>query len=201
MAVFIEANYSKKLGLPQYSSHQYSVTIRTELTDVSQLAQASADLYAKLQQAVDTQIANPGLVPGGEPSASTAPATSPSGNSSVTPAARPPTPADDGELDGWKCSDRQRDLILNIVDEHRLDKTEVDGLARQRYSVRVNRSTSAERPFAIATGLPADTTRQVFRYTPEEAGPDTRGAPLGAASSAQLNPKVPTQSWEFWEQQ
>lgn len=137
MAVFIEANYSKKLGLPQYSSHQYSVTIRTELTDVSQLAQASADLYAKLQQAVDTQIANPGLVPGGEISGSTAPAPSAHANSSVTPAARPPTSAGDGELDGWKCSDRQRDLILKIVDEHRLDKTEVDALARQRYSVGV----------------------------------------------------------------
>jgi len=64
-----------------------------------------------------------------------------------------------------------------------------------------NRSTSAERPFAIATGLPADTTWQGYRYTPEEAGPDTRGVPIGAATGARLNPKLPTQSWEFWEQQ
>lgn len=143
MAVFIEANYSKKLGLPQYSSHQYSVTIRTELTDVSQLAQASADLYAKLQQAVDTQISNPGLMPGDE---AIHPAASPASNASAhhtaptaaTPSApRPPSTAGEGELDGWKCSDRQRELILKIVDEHRLDKTEVDALARKRYSVGV----------------------------------------------------------------
>ena len=61
MAVFIEANYSKKLGLPQYSSHQYSVTIRTELTDVSQLAQASAD--GLLLLTADSQLAQyPGPV-------------------------------------------------------------------------------------------------------------------------------------------
>ena len=64
-----------------------------------------------------------------------------------------------------------------------------------------NRSTSDERPFAIATGLPANTAWQGYRYTPDEAGPDTRGVPLGTVTGAQLNPKLPTQSWEFWEQQ
>ena len=37
MAIVLEANYAKKLGLPNFSSHQYSVTIRTELTDLSQV--------------------------------------------------------------------------------------------------------------------------------------------------------------------
>lgn len=119
MAVFIEANYSKKLGLPQYSSHQYSVTIRTELSDVSQLAQASTDLYAKLQQAVDSQIVNPGLVPG-----STA---------ESTPSQEKPRPQDDC----WKCSDKQRELILKIVDQHHLDKAEVDALAQERFGAGV----------------------------------------------------------------
>ncbi len=121
MAVFIEANYSKKLGLPQYSSHQYSVTIRTELTDVSQLAQASADLYAKLQQAVDGQIVNPGFIPGD--SAPSAPAAS----ANTAPRGEEP----------WKCSDKQRDLILKIVDEHGLDKAEIEKLAQERYSTGV----------------------------------------------------------------
>ena len=35
MAIVIEANYTKKLGLPGYSSHQYSVTLRTELADLT----------------------------------------------------------------------------------------------------------------------------------------------------------------------
>jgi hypothetical protein len=35
MVITLEANYAKKLGLPNFSSHQYSVTIRTELTDIT----------------------------------------------------------------------------------------------------------------------------------------------------------------------
>ncbi len=35
MAVFIKATYVKKLGLPQYSSHQYSVEVSAELTDLT----------------------------------------------------------------------------------------------------------------------------------------------------------------------
>ncbi len=35
MAVFIKATYVKKLGLPQFSSHQYSVEVSAELTDLS----------------------------------------------------------------------------------------------------------------------------------------------------------------------
>jgi hypothetical protein len=35
--LIIEANYSKKLGLPGYSSHQYSLTLRAEIADVSHM--------------------------------------------------------------------------------------------------------------------------------------------------------------------
>ena len=37
MAIVIEAAYSKKVGLPHYSSHQYSVTLRSEISDLSQV--------------------------------------------------------------------------------------------------------------------------------------------------------------------
>ena len=30
----------------------------------------------------------------------------------------------------WACSDKQRDLILKIVDEHKLGRQEVEGLAK-----------------------------------------------------------------------
>ncbi len=131
MAVFIKATYVKKLGLPQYSSHQYSVEVSAELTDLSQLPQASADLYARLQQAVDGQIVNPGFVPGetSAPQQSQAPARhAPSANSQA--------PAPNAE-DEWRCSDKQRDLILKIVTEHQLDKQEIDALARQRFGTGV----------------------------------------------------------------
>lgn len=131
MAVFIKATYVKKLGLPQYSSHQYSVEVSAELTDLAQLPQASADLYARLQEAVDTQIVNPGFMPGNAPA------------SAPAPASRPATPSGSNSGTGgtddepWKCSERQRDLILKIVNEHQLDKAQVDDLARQRYGAGV----------------------------------------------------------------
>lgn len=31
--ITLEANYSKKIGLPGYSSHQFSITLRTEIAD------------------------------------------------------------------------------------------------------------------------------------------------------------------------
>jgi len=52
--ITLETNYSKKIGLPGYSSHQFSVSLKTELTDVSQVQQESTRLYGLLQQSVDT---------------------------------------------------------------------------------------------------------------------------------------------------
>src|SRR5258707_14302830 len=63
MAIVLEANYAKKLGLPNFSSHQYCVTIRTELTDLSQVEAESARLYALLQNAVDREIQEVGFMP------------------------------------------------------------------------------------------------------------------------------------------
>ena len=31
--ITLEANYSKKIGLPGYSSHQFSVTLKSELSE------------------------------------------------------------------------------------------------------------------------------------------------------------------------
>ncbi len=49
MAVIIEANYSKKLGLPAYSSHSYSVTLRTEVADLPRRTEVLHALF-------DTQV-------------------------------------------------------------------------------------------------------------------------------------------------
>ncbi len=63
MAIQLEANYSKKLGLPGYSSHQYSVTIRIELGDIKQVEAESARLYTLLQGCVDRDIQQTGFLP------------------------------------------------------------------------------------------------------------------------------------------
>lgn len=106
MAITLEANYAKKLGLPNYSSHQYSVTIRTELTDLSQGEAESVRLYRALQDAVDREIQEVGFMP----DASTYDMNAPARNGAQEPAngnGRPaPRHASNGNGDAWRCSEK-----------------------------------------------------------------------------------------------
>ena len=45
MSVKLIANYAKRLGLPGYSSHQFSVSIETELQSLDNVREQSARLY------------------------------------------------------------------------------------------------------------------------------------------------------------
>jgi hypothetical protein len=117
--IVLEANYSKKLGLPGYSSHQYSLTVRKEVGDISQVETESRQLFATLQSNVDRDIQNTGFLPG----------TNGNGNGNRN--------AGNGNghrsEDRWNCSEKQRNLILKIVDESKLDKAEVEKLAQDRF--------------------------------------------------------------------
>jgi len=46
MALTIEANYSKKVGLPGYSSHQFSLSLKAEITDLNQVPAEAARLVS-----------------------------------------------------------------------------------------------------------------------------------------------------------
>jgi hypothetical protein len=117
--IVLEANYSKKLGLPGYSSHQYSLTVRKEVGDISQVENESRQLFATLQSNVDRDIQNTGFLPGANGN----------GNGNRN--------AGNGNghrsEDRWNCSEKQRNLILKIVDESKLDKAEVEKLAQDRF--------------------------------------------------------------------
>ena len=63
MAIKLIANYSKRLGLPGYSSHQFSVSVETELVATDDVAAESQRLYQLLQTNVDEQIIQTGFVP------------------------------------------------------------------------------------------------------------------------------------------
>jgi len=117
MSVLLEINYSKKVGLPNYSSHSHSVTVRTELADLSSLEKTNAELYARLQSAVDSQIVNAGHLPPAEPARTT--------NSTATTAK--PTG------DSWACSPKQRDFIEKIIGENQLNPADIEKLASDRF--------------------------------------------------------------------
>jgi hypothetical protein len=120
MALILTSDYSKKLGLPGFSSHQFSVSIQTELTDLDRVPGEVARLYQLLQQAVDREIQQTGFVPGdgyGE-----IPRTLPAnGGNGHHP---------DGNLPdiqpAWQCSDRQRELIIGLANELNLDDASLD---------------------------------------------------------------------------
>ena len=56
MALKLIANYSKRLGLPGYSSHQFSVCVETEISNIDDVAGESSRLYDTLQKSVDEEI-------------------------------------------------------------------------------------------------------------------------------------------------
>ena len=63
MAVVFEATYSKKLGLPGFSSHEYSICIRSELSEISQVDAESKRIHGLIQSSVDREIQQTGFLP------------------------------------------------------------------------------------------------------------------------------------------
>ena len=149
MAIQIEANYSKKLGLPQYSSHQFSVSLRAEVADMNQVGAESQRIYRILQDAVDRELQNPGYIP--EAGASSNRSANGAGNGASSNGHHN-EPARNGAQDGyagdsghgnhhahessgdaWACTQKQQSLILNIIDDNRLDKRTIESLAQERF--------------------------------------------------------------------
>lgn len=150
--ITLEANYAKKVGLPGYSSHQFSITLKSEIADVSKVEQESARLYDVLQNSVDSNIQQVGYLPT-ETKTNGNGHTNGNGNGhrQVKPAAEEP----------WNCSDKQRDLILKITTEHKLDKNNVDQLAQDRFGKGVKQLNKLE-----ASGLIEELLEQTGQSKP-----------------------------------
>jgi len=136
MALVIEANYSKKVGLPGYSSHQFSLTLKAEITDINQVPAESARLYRLLQDGVDTSIKEVGYLPEAKP-------TNGNGNGHSQPRNGNGQPTN-GNHEQWNCTPKQQDLIIKIVDDNRLDKAEVEKLAMDRFGKGVKQLNKLE---------------------------------------------------------
>jgi hypothetical protein len=116
MAVKLIANYAKRLGLPGFSSHQFSISTETELTDLGQVQGEATRLYSLLQDAVDREIQHVGFVPGD---------TYGMENGNVSP---------NGDTnDEWACSEAQRNLLLKLTAEHSLEKEAIEQTAQDRF--------------------------------------------------------------------
>ena len=139
MALILEGNYSKKLGLAGYSSHQFSLTLKTEITDITQVPAEAARLYRLLQDGVDTSIRDIGYLPEANTNGNgTAHPRNGNGNGHST------LRDNNGHGEAWNCTPKQQALILKIVDEHRLDKGELERLALDRFGKGVKQLNKLE---------------------------------------------------------
>ena len=114
MAILLEFKYDKRLGLPGYSSHDFGVSMRTEVNNVEQIKEESERAYRLLQQSVDAQLSNPGFIPsenGKEPQSK--------GNQT-----------NETDPEKWNCTERQRGLILKILSQNDLPESAVEQVAQ-----------------------------------------------------------------------
>ena len=116
MAILLQFDYGKKLGLPGYSSHNFGVSMKAEVNDPEAIPEEAERVYSILQQSVDREIANPGFVPSGNGKAAQV---QPNGNIAGT------------DPDSWNCSIRQRGLLMNILERNGLDPEVVEELSRE----------------------------------------------------------------------
>jgi len=145
MALKLIANYSKRLGLPGYSSHQFSVSVETEISNINDVAGESTRLYQLLQQNVDEEIQRTGFVPDegygiSEQGARNGRRNGTNGHSAPVNGNGHSNGSANGHAtngDAWACSEKQQELIIKLVDEHKLDKGQVDDTSREMFGVGV----------------------------------------------------------------
>lgn len=126
-------NYAKRLGLPGYSSHQFAVSVETELSDTGDIQGEASRIYDLLQNAVDREIQQTGFVPdefyGLPENGSTSQDGNGSGNS--------PKKSNfngNGKV-RWNCSDKQKEFIGKLIAENDLDPQSVEETAIDRFGV------------------------------------------------------------------
>ena len=114
MAILLEFKYDKRLGLPGYSSHDFGISLRTEVNNVADIQEESEKAYRLLQQSVDAQLSNPGFIPSENDKESES-----KGNQ-----------ANGTDPEKWNCTERQRGLILKILSQNDLPESAIEEVAQ-----------------------------------------------------------------------
>ena len=123
MALKLIANYSKRLGLPGFSSHQFSVSVETEIQNINDVAAESSRLYLTLQKSVDEEIQSTGFVPEHGYGMSGTPVPHQNGANGSSNAGSPV----------WRCSDKQKALIGKLIADNHLERGDIDSLSQDMF--------------------------------------------------------------------
>lgn len=181
MAIILKANYSKKLGLPDFSSHSYSITLETEISDLGNVAAESERLYNLLQGAVDRELEHVGFVPspgyGMQPAQNGAHRAANGSNGAQTTAAGRTSNARATRTSGVnnrrsnvsnaRATDKQRDFIDKIIQDYSLTNGEVEATANTMFGTSVYKLNKLE-----ASGL---IDELLSLYGEKQAEPAQRG--------------------------
>ena len=122
MAIILKASYTTGLTQVGPSNHQFSLSVRTKVADLTQVKSESARLYALLQSSVDNAIQNNGSVPrsrntDGEWH-----------HSRIRPNHR------DQNHQTWACGRKQKKQLLRFIADYNLNWSTIERLAQQRFT-------------------------------------------------------------------
>ncbi len=173
MAIKLSANYSKKLGLPQYSSHSFAASVEIELSDISQVEGEVQKLYQLLQNSVDQEIQHPGFVPAANDRPQSNGQQRPQNNGRQNSNGQHPQARPVG--DAWNCTDGQKGFILRIVNENPgITKQVAEDLSRQLFGIGVTQLNKMQasqliEELLVKAGKPARQTRWQQRAPHQQA--------------------------------
>jgi len=185
MALILTSDYSEKLGLPGFSSHQFSVSIQTELTDLDRVPGEVARLYQLLQQAVDREIQQTGFVPADNYGEAHRALPNSNGNRNGRDRhnghdhrdGNAPLPRrDTAPVNGngpWQCSDKQHRLLTDLSRELELSEEDLDERALrlfQRPARQLNKLSASGLISSSRGGASSGSTPRSIPTTPR-SGP------------------------------
>lgn len=119
MGTTIEVTYSKKLGLPNFSSHCLTVSVRADVEDISEVQGQTSLLYRMLQNSVDEELQRVGFIPDKV-----------YGKGMADGVIVTPPPAAE-----HACTGPQRAMIIELARKYKLKKPAVDALAKELFGV------------------------------------------------------------------
>lgn len=112
MPVIITACVSKKVGQANYGSAGFSLTVQSEVTNLDQVQEESHRLYNLLNDSVNAEL---------------------NGETKEEKRAEWPRLQRNTASQEWKASDKQRDLILKVITENGVDRSDVETLAFEMF--------------------------------------------------------------------
>ena len=121
MAIILKASYSIGLTRTGPSSHQFSLSVRTKVADLTQVETECTRLYTVLQSSVDNATRNHVSVP-----------QNPNVNGHWHPR-RIPSLQEHPARETWACSRKQSKLIRRFMAKCNLDWSVIERIALERF--------------------------------------------------------------------